>query len=216
MKLKLRAAGDVSVLTVLELQTDENLAVLRAGLVSAMKAGKNRFVLELNNSSAIPPTVLRELARLRLLANELSGDIVLAGVGPEVRLKIETFAKPSVIPVFDTVTGALQFFRPPAPPPPALPPLAPPPVKAAPPVGEEAKQFKEQIRDRELGEVGQLRKVIERLTAENRALQETLSRRVVERRAPADLQGYREKLQLLEAQLAEILSKPPEKKTGPA
>lgn len=219
MKLSLRAVGDIHVLSVSELATAENLKVLQAGVTKSLKTGKNRIILELAEAAAIPAEVLRELARLKLLANELSGDILLAGLDEQAKKNVENFSKPPFISCFATTEQAVQYFKQalekkeaPAVAAPAPPAPAAAPVSAGTTASGDKDPFKEQIRQRELGEMGALRKENERLKVENKTLNELLATKLLDRRDPPDVQAYQEKLQLLENQLAQILEKPPEKK----
>lgn len=201
MKLKLRTSGDIQILTIEDLRTEENLKLLKAGITKLFKSGKNKIILELLESGAIPVEVLRELGRLKLLANELSGDIVLAGMGDESKTQIENFSKPPFTRCFGTTEQAIQYF---APAPVAAPANAP--VVGTPKRGED---LKEQIKQRELGELGTLRKENERLRAENESLQRLFATKILYGREPLDAQGDQEKIRILEAQLADILGKAP-------
>jgi hypothetical protein len=70
---------------------------------------------------------------------------------------------------------------------------------------EEVKQLREQIRDRELKEVGELRKTISRLEEENKALLAQLATLVVDRRAPPDEAAYRDRVRDLEDKLEKLM-----------
>lgn len=215
MKLSLRASGDIQILTISGLRGSEDLAVLRAGVVNILRKGKNRVVLDLADSGPIPPDHLRELARLRLIANELSGDLVLVGGRPELRTQVSNFSNPPAVPIHESVEAAVQSFvklrKTPAP-----PPVAPSPEEGSPAAtaaeARQAGEFREQVLQREGGEIGGLRREVERLRAENRSLHELVAERLLSSRFPVDLKACHEKILLLEGQLAEILGKPPEKK----
>jgi len=222
MKLKIRAENDIQVLTISELDSPKNVDVLRAGITQIFRNGKNRIVLELAESKAVPSELLRELGRLKLLANELAGDIVISGLDEETKKRIDSFAKPPFAITFLTTPQALHYLKEMSAPRPPLP--AQKPVAAAPqaqpipaaatagPVPAIKEQFKEELRARELGETGVLRKEVERLRSENESLMELLNNRIVERRAPPDSAAYRVRIAELEKQLSDILAQPPEKK----
>jgi hypothetical protein len=221
MKLKIRAENDIQVLTISELDSPKNVDVLRAGITQIFRNGKNRIVLELAESKAVPSELLRELGRLKLLANELAGDIVISGLDEETKKRIDSFAKPPFAITFLTTPQALHYLKDmgvPRPPLPAQKPVAAPqaqPIPAAAtagPVPAIKEQFKEELRARELGEAGSLRKEVERLRSENESLMELLNKRMVERRDPPDVAAYRVRIAELEKQLSDILSQPPEKK----
>jgi hypothetical protein len=221
LKLKLRTSGDIQILTVSELDNPKNVEILRAGIKKTLLMGKNRIVLELTEPALIPADALRELAHLKLLANELSGDIVLAGLNEQERIKVQSFSKPTPAACFQTTQQALDYLTTPAKPAaaPAPPSVATPTAPATtlqnaqPAVLPGQKEaLKEDVRKNELGDLGKLRKEVERLKAENTSLLELLSTQIFERREPGDVKAYQEKIVVLEAQLADVFDKPPEKK----
>lgn len=234
MKLKLRAENDIQILNVSELDSSKNVDVLRAGITQIFRNGKNRIILELAESKSVPAELLRELGRLKLLANELAGDIVLSGLDPETKQKIDNFSKPPFAVSFLTTPQAVNYLKElhkpakptaaataPVPstaqaattsPPQAASAGTPTSATVAGPVPAMAEQFKEELKKRELGEVGQLRKEIERLKAENLSLTEFLQKKVLERHEPPNAAAYQARIHDLEKQLSDILSQPPEKK----
>lgn len=238
MKLRMEAVKDISVLIAEGAMTPENFAVLRAGVKKLFKDGKNKIILELPDSAAFTPVVLREFASLNLIAAELSGSIVLAKIAPLTRAKIEAFAKPSAVRCFGDRAAAVEFFHPPgaeeipnsAPttlqqgvtPAAAIPDPSPPkgiaidaPAATTPsasvapsadPVSEDkAKQFKAEIRAKEMGDLGTSRKRLAELEAENTELKSRLAELVVTRRDPPDLDAWKEKVKGLERQLADAI-----------
>jgi hypothetical protein len=237
VKLKLRAENDIQILTIAELNSSQNVDVLRAGITQIFKNGKNRIILELAEPKLISAELLRELGRLKLLANELAGDIVLSGLDADTKQKVDNFAKPPFAISFLTTTQAVTYFKElhtkPAKPvaasavsmSPVVPTAAPVTAPAtAPettptagattsgPVPAIVDKFKEEIRQRELGEMGQLRKEVARLKSENQSLMDLLQKKVLERREPLNVAAYQARIQDLEKQLSDILSQPPEKK----
>lgn len=236
MKLKLRAENDIQILNVSELDSSKNVDVLRAGITQIFKNGKNRIILELAEAKSVSAELLRELGRLKLLANELAGDIVLSGLDPETKQKIDNFSKPPFAVSFLTTPQAVNYLKElhkpakstaaataPAPAPSTAQATTTSPSQAASagapagatvagPVPAMAEQFKEELKKRELGEVGQLRKEIERLKAENLSLTEFLQKKVLERHEPPNAAAYQARIHDLEKQLSDILSQPPEKK----
>jgi hypothetical protein len=232
MKLKLRSENDIQILTIAEIDSSKNVDVLRAGITQILRNGKNRIILELAQARSIPPELLRELGRLKLLANELAGDILLTGLDTESKQKVDSFSQPPFTVSFHTTAEALAHFkqRPSVPKKSDLPPSPGPSLQAqaqATPQSATALtpiataidpttainvQFKEELRQRELGEVGTLRKQIESLKSENQSLMELLAKKVLERQDPPDAAAYRTKITELETQLAALLSPAPEKK----
>jgi hypothetical protein len=228
MKLKLEAVRDISILVAEGPITPENFAVLKAGIKKLFKDGKNKIILELPDSGTFTPTILRELATLNLLASELSGSIILAQIAPLTRAKIEAFAKPPAVRSFADRATAVEYFYPKneeipkaaeaAPTPPAqTAPQKTAPAAAATPVvpaetsaagadaEEKAKKFKADIRGNELGDLGTVRKKLSDAEAENDVLKQRLAEIVVTRRDPPDLDTWKEKVALLEKQVADLV-----------
>jgi hypothetical protein len=226
MKLKLEVVRDVNVLVAAGPIEPANFAVLKAGIRKLFKDGKNKIILELPDSSTFSPEILREIAVLNLLASELAGQIVLAGIAPMTRAKIDAFSKPPVVRSFPDRATAVEFFHPkpdepkPAPAPASSGSLASAPNTAVetPAKGGDAAEnpsMKSDIRTKELGDLGELRKRLTELEAENRELQSELSRTVALRRDPPDLDSWKEKVSRLEKDLADAVAAaqaPPPKK----
>jgi hypothetical protein len=234
MKLKLEAVRDVNVLVATGPIEPANFAVLKAGIRKLFKDGKNKIILELPESSTLSPEILRELAALNLLASELAGQILLAGISPLTRAKIDSFSKPPVVRCFADRTAAVEFFHPKAaeepakkePPKPDLPSDAKPAAAATPsatPAGAapeaaghaDPASMKSEIRSKEIGDLGELRKRMTELEAENRELMAELSRMATTRREPPDLDSWKEKVSRLEKDLADAIAAaqaPPPKK----
>ena len=236
MKIELRSESDVQIIRVSGPVTADKFAILKTALTKLFKVGKNKIVLELAGSKELSSDILRELALLNLLASELSGRIVLAEVDDATRAKIQTFSKPPVVNCYVKTSDAVTSFK--APPPKAEPAPAPraappPPVAAAPaptptpapaapaalaaPVGPdpgtpEFLAVKQQFRQREITELGPLRKQIESLAAENTSIKEQLLSMVMVRRSPPDGAAADAKIKALEQQLEDFLLKEKEQK----
>ena len=235
MKLKLEVVRDIGVLVAEGAITPENFAILRAGIKKLFKDGKNKIILELPDSGTFTPTLLRELAALNLMAAELSGSIVLAKIAPLTRAKIEAFSKPPAVRCFADRTGAEEFFYPKtsdaqsAPPTPESKPAAAAPANPAPSapstslpkafaVGDttssapsetmsedKAKQYKSEIRAKEMGDLGSVRKKLAELEAENAELKRRIAEMIVSRRDPTDIEAWKERVTVLEKQLADAI-----------
>lgn len=242
MQLKLEAVRDINVLVASGPIEPANFAVLKAGLKKLFKEGKNKIILELPDSSTLSTEILRELAVMNLLASELAGQILLAGISPLTRAKIESFSKPPVVRCFASRADAVEFFHPkpseekpaaaaapaatPAAPatPTATPASAPAPEKkmdlgfldssakpeaaAASPTqnADNAKQMKSDIRAREINDLGELRKRLNEVEAENKELMSQLTKLVMTRRDPPDLDSWKEKVARLEKELADAIA----------
>jgi hypothetical protein len=211
MQLKLEVVRDINVLVASGPIEPANFAVLKAGIKKLFKDGKNKIILELPDSSQLSTDILRELAVMNLLASELAGQIVLSGIAPLTRAKIESFSKPPVVRCFADRSGAAEFFYPkpsevtkPNPVPAGkkfeLPPeAASPPTSATTP--ESAQRSKSDVRAKELGDLGELRKRLNDLETENRELKTQLTSLVATRRDPPDLDSWKEKVSRLEKEL---------------
>ena len=234
MKIELRSESDVQIIRVSGPITADKFAILKTALTKLFKVGKNKIILELAGSKELSSDILRELALLNLLASELSGRIVLAEVDDATRAKIQSFSKPPVVNCYIKTTDAVTSFK--APPPKAepapAPKAAPPaPVAAAPtvaptpaapaapaaPVGPdpgtpEFLAIKQQFRQREITELGPLRKQIESLSSENTSIKEQLLAMVMVRRSPPDGPAADAKIKALEQQLEDYLLKEKEQK----
>jgi hypothetical protein len=112
MKIKLETVRDVSILIASGPIEPSNFAILRAGVRKLLSDGKNKIILELPDSSQLSTPILRELAHLNLLANELAGQILLSSIAPLTRAKIEAFSKPPVVRCFASRGEALAVLQP--------------------------------------------------------------------------------------------------------
>ncbi len=221
MKLNLAKDRGVDVLTASGAIEARDAAVLKAGVGKLIRDGKNQIAIEIAEAR-VPPELIRELIALDLIARELSGRVVVVASQKQLRTEIENFARPVTLSSFESRAQALEFFdksnAAPLAPLPTPEGSAPQPAAgatAAPAAtvpgepqkeGEsEVKLLKEQIRERELKEVGELRKTIARLEDENKSLLGQLQTLVVERRMPPDEAAYRERVRDLEDKLEKLM-----------
>ncbi len=70
---------------------------------------------------------------------------------------------------------------------------------------EQVKLLKEEIRQRELQELGKLRETISRLENENRVLLDQFKTYFIERRQPPDERAYQQRIADLEARLEKFM-----------
>jgi hypothetical protein len=70
---------------------------------------------------------------------------------------------------------------------------------------DKAKQYKAEIRGKEMGDLGTVRKKLSELEAENSELKGRIAELIVTRRDPPDLDSWKEKVTLLEKQLADAI-----------
>jgi anti-anti-sigma regulatory factor len=115
LKIALETVKNIAILRVTEAVTIRDVEILRAGLVKILKTGKNKIILELPANDSLPSEVIRELASFDIMARELAGRLVLAGVTTGLKTKIEVFALPPVILTFESREKAIEFFSLPPP-----------------------------------------------------------------------------------------------------
>ncbi len=195
MKIALETLKGISVLSVTETVTEHDIEVLRAGLVKILKTGKNKIILELPKNDSLPSEVIRELASFDIMARELAGRLVLAGITAVLKTKIEVFAMPPVILTFENREKAIEFF---AAPPAVETPVAPANIansnEAAAAAVDEQNSFKTRIHE---------------LEQENKLLKEQIVLATIARRPPSDEAGYLEKIASLEGKIAKMLEQAP-------
>ena len=212
MKLQLRSDKNIEFLKVEGEITPRDVQVIRAGLTKVLGAGKNRIIVELMNAEQVPPEALREIAKLDLLARELSGRILLTGVNPGLRAQIAQFAHPPVIPCFESSEEAVRYLVEGEKKPEETPLAIQRPAtdaKITTPSPEEAAQaraqYKEQILAQEKDALGVLRKKVEALEKENLVLHEKFVQLFIGRKVIPDEKTYQDKIENLEAQLQKYL-----------
>lgn len=232
MKLSLKSQNGIEVLTGGGEISAHDLQILRAGIMKLFQSGKNKIVLEIPEAEKLPPEILREVSKLDLMARELSGRLVLAGVNTVLREQITRFAQPPVIQCFDSKEDAIKHLHqspsqsqpapvtaapPPSPsqaPAPAPTPAQAPAPAAPAPTGEasadHAQQYKTDIRQKELGDLGSLRKTISSLENENKLLRDQLIVAITHRREAHSEIAAQKQIEALEKKLEEMLdeSKP--------
>jgi anti-anti-sigma regulatory factor len=204
MKLALSEQTGVWILSGTGDISEHDIQVLKAGLTKLFNSGKNRIVIDLPEAERIPPEMLREIARLDITARELSGRIVLAGINAGLREQIAQFAIPPVIECVESkeaaVTKLLEKAEEKATEKPG-----PAGAAAPPPDEEKVKQYKADIRQKELGEPGELRKRVEKLQKQNELLIEQLKTALLARRVPVGDAGLRGEIAALEEKLGQLL-----------
>ena len=223
MKLHLSQDRGIQILSATGPVELRDIQVLGAGVRKLIRDGKNQIILE-TNEPVMPDDLIRELMSLDLVARELSGRLVLVTASAELKTKIENFARPMTLEAFPDRGLALNFFEKinaaplgPIPgvegPAPAAPPEASPapatqvtqPAQGSPEPEEQIKQLKEEIRQRELKDLGQLRETISRLENENKALLDQFKTYFRERRNPPDERAYQQRIADLEARVEQLM-----------
>jgi hypothetical protein len=232
LKISRSSVNSVEILTITGPITVQESKVLRAGIAAHLKNGKNRIVLELVDAQSLPPEVLKDLAGLDLLARELSGRIVAAGVSQDLRARLALFATPPIIPCFQKREEALKYFVGPLTPDAVLcarqaaaaasaaggaaaPAAGAGPSAAAASAPAGPPKTREEIRQAELGELGQLRKKVSELQAENGVLQDQLESMLVRGKTPPDEAAYQQRIRTLEDRLAVLLEQLKDLKAPP-
>ena len=214
MILKLESQKNVSILIAKGAIEKKDVAVLFAGIKKLFRDGKNRLILELPDVSVMSSDDLRELVKLNLLAAELSGEIVLSSIDETTQTRIAGFSSPPFMRCFKTREDALSQFGPKADVnPDGILEKAPAPTRpisigvthpeTAPP------SMKDEFQHKEVHELGPLRKQIERLERENRALSEQLQNTLFTYRDPKTNEQWIKKVEYLETALEKLLQKTP-------
>lgn len=111
MKIALKQEASASILEIHGQIDIHNFAVLKAGLSKLFQNGKNRIVVHIQSNEDIANEVIRELAILDVFARELSGKIVIVSGSPELKQKVQTFAKPPVVAILPTVALAVEYLK---------------------------------------------------------------------------------------------------------
>jgi len=207
VKLELRRDGDIQILSVSGPVAEKEIGVLKAGIMKYFRDGKNKIILEMRSASDLTPENLREFALLHLIATELSGSVVLAGVDSDTALRIKTFSSPPMIQAFATAELATQYFKAPKKKP-ALAttkPKQPQPEAAKPPAPEpaltpeESSRIRAQFRQKETQDIMVLRKEIESLKAQNLTLIEQVEALMKDRRIPPNDASALERIETFKA-----------------
>lgn len=191
------------------------MAIVKAGITKFFQNGKNKILLDLTGAKGLPDEIVREIALLDLMARELAGRIVILTTDANIKSKIEHFATPPVVPVVATREQAWAAFTPKT----EVDGKSTAQVQAqaetkaatAGPsstvtTAEGKDLYKEQIKQREVTELGPLRKQVSDLENENKLIKEQLTTLLIARRNIADTKALQEKIQSLEQQLAELVA----------
>lgn len=197
MKIALRNEKGVSILTASQSITESDAAVLAAGVRKLLRDGKNRIVIHLPEISKVPIEVIRVLAQLNLAAAELAGQIRLSGLDPVAQQQIRSFSTPPALFCYATEAEAIAAFA---------PPRTEEPLDLAPKTAQPG-EYKAEIRERELGELGELRKRLQDAEKEVRELSRLLAERIFAARLPDSEEKTAKKIQALEAELSEAQKK---------
>jgi anti-anti-sigma regulatory factor len=111
MKLGLELKEGISILSVTGPVDLHSFAIVKAGITKIFRDGKNRIALNLSGAESLDTEVIREIAILDILARELAGRIALVVASSEIKQNIVSFSRPPVVPIFDSIAQALDFFR---------------------------------------------------------------------------------------------------------
>lgn len=207
MKLGLGEENGIWILTGTGDISEHDIQVLKAGLTKLFNSGKNKIIIDLPEAERIPAEMLREIARMEITARELSGRIIIAGINARLREQIAQFAVPPIVEFVDSKEAAVKKFQDK----PATPAAAAPaPEQAAPESAPEedskVKQFKADIRQKELTDSGELRKRIEILQKQNETLIEQLKTALTARRVPTGDASLRGEITALEEKIQQLLT----------
>jgi anti-anti-sigma regulatory factor len=219
VKLALTAEKSIPVLTVSDGITEHDVQVLRAGITQLFRSGKNKIILEVPNLDSMPGEVIRQLSSFDILARELSGRLVVAGVSQVLKTKIEVFAKPPVILTFENRAKAVEFFTAPPVPTVSLGPAGSAAASAGgavASVGTLASSAISAEGEALRAEENSLKQRLKTLEKENKDLREQVVLATIARRVPKDEAAYLQKIQTLEAKIEKLLAEAPVAPAAPA
>ena len=192
MKLARSEERGVEILSLSGGIVEHEVQVLSAGIGKLIRGGKSRIILELMEP-LVPEGFIREVISLEKIAREHTGKLVVMIPNPELRRKFETYARPMPVESFADRASALTGMEKPA-----------GDTKSG-AADSPQKEFRADVRQRELTELAPLREMVSRLENENRALLEQLQANFIERRAPPDERAYQQRIQDLELKLEELM-----------
>lgn len=110
MKLKLSEDQGIHTLHTSGDLSEKDLKILHAGLIKLFKDGKNKVILQLSEIQTIPSEFPKNLSELNLIAEELSGQIVVVVADPKIRSQLENFSTPNRLRSFEQTSAAIQYF----------------------------------------------------------------------------------------------------------
>jgi hypothetical protein len=201
MQLSLQSEKNVSILSVKGTLLKKDIPMIFAGIRKLFRDGKNRMILELPESAQITSDDLRELVQLNLLAAELAGEIVFSAIDENTQHRINGFSSPPFMKCFHSRAEAMAHFSPKVDPLTQLPPQGKQPAPT--------ETHREAFVHKEVSELGPLRKQIEKLEKENRALAHQLQSSLFTHREPATSDQWKKKVEYLEEELKKSLQKTP-------
>lgn len=212
MKLTLTHERGLEYLTAEGSIEPRDVQVLKVGVGKLIRDGKNQIALEVAEAT-MPDELVRELMALDLVARELSGRVVVLATSSALRTKLENFARPMTLGVFSDRGAVEKFFESINDAPlgpiqgaaPSVPSVADLEGSSEVAPEEQVKLLKEEIRQRELQELGKLRETISRLENENRVLLDQFKTYFIERRQPPDERAYQQRIADLEARLEKFM-----------
>ena len=102
MKLTLDKHKELAILRVSEEVSAKDLEILRAGIQKFFRDGKNKIVIDITNVKELNTPFIREIAILNILAAELAGSVVFAGVNEKFKQKMLAFSKPAAFAYYSS------------------------------------------------------------------------------------------------------------------
>lgn len=205
MKLNLASRSNIYTLSVGGELKDHDSQVLRAGIQKLLKDGRHRIIVDVKEVSVVSPQSIRDLCELNSIAQELQGEIVLSGVTPALRNRVEAYSRPPVLLMFNSNEAAFrhqqgkieEWEKPPASSSSRSSASSLSSEPATRPASPEPPSHKDVL------EATHLRKQLEEARESNRMLKENLRRIVFERKNPVELKAYQQKIDYLEKRLAD-------------
>lgn len=197
MKIALRQDSGIAILDVSGDISPKEFTILKAGISKLLRDGKNKIILNLNDSKKLDSDVIREVAIIDVMARELAGRIVISSTDPELKNNIMSFAKPPVVPFLASVDLALDYFK-------KMTPDADSEEsseevrKALAAKEKELEALKAQVKLLDPAQITKLKSEKAELQTRCRQLEKQVETFLKNKREPADASGFMEKITTLE------------------
>jgi anti-anti-sigma factor len=198
MKISLGQQDGIAVLEVKGAIDIRNLQVLKAGLSKLLRDGRNRIILNLEDSDTLDSDVIREIAILNVFARELAGQILITSTNETLKENILNFSKPPVVPFLPTIALAVEYFQKQKPETEDSPEDAAELRKKLELKEKEVEALLAKIKMLDPSELQRARSATVEAQARADLLKAQLEKLLLERRAPVDASGFIAKIDALE------------------
>lgn len=227
MKLVLTQKEEITILAFNGALDEKNVAVIQSGTKKLFSDGKNKMVFDVTQLQGVTGDLLRKFSEMNLTARELSGEVVLLNTTATEKQRLEKLVHARSLSVFGNLESALKFFKQnPAAKGPAS--AATPPAAGALPEGtgdqeafdiiakkdEEIKKLREQLQEKEKGELGKIKQENTRLKELTTTLEQSLLEKLKSRVIPTEDQAIHSKVKSLEDRIKKLAARVEEESKG--